>query len=628
MTIEVELPDGSIVEFPDNTSPKTMEMALARYRQPAAPRTAPAANASPLAQLVSGRPQKPQKTFARNAIEQLVGAFSPQALFAPEFARNQVDALDALQHHGMNAVHGLAQLGEHGLAKVGLLSPDTVAADDRALAQREASYQAYQGNGPGGYIGAAVGEVAPWATGVGELRAAGLLPTVTATGLKGAAIKGGLLGLEGAAMGAATPVTEGDYAHEKAQQVGFGTVLAPVTHGLLKLPGAAASVVRPFTAAGREAAAGRQLAESFGGDSQALADLRAPGPAGYQPSAAQALKTPEAIQAERALRNNPDTAAAFARANAENNARLIAEAEGIAGTPAARKAAMDARAQATDPVFQQLESGRVDPLPALLTLDALERSSLGQGDRVSAAIAKLRSKIQSQVENGTINADVLSGIREQASSYLGPMATKQEKKALAPVRDSIVDALDAAIPGYRDTVATYGRLSQPLSDMEAGRALAESMRKGGLDALGGEAPSLNAVETILARDAKAKYPMSKAARARVEAIRDALKQRSVTNNTIAAQGNSATSAELTQLMQNLQGGLLERSLRSIPLAGPYIAEVPSLLRKDATRRAGLKAASAKATADAIEAAQRAKQRPQGLLSQYGMPGFLLPYLEQ
>jgi hypothetical protein len=33
MTIEVELPDGSIVEFPDDTSSATMEMALAKYRE-------------------------------------------------------------------------------------------------------------------------------------------------------------------------------------------------------------------------------------------------------------------------------------------------------------------------------------------------------------------------------------------------------------------------------------------------------------------------------------------------------------------------------------------------------------------------------------------------------------------
>lgn len=32
MPIEVELPDGTIAEFPDGTSNATMEMALSRYR--------------------------------------------------------------------------------------------------------------------------------------------------------------------------------------------------------------------------------------------------------------------------------------------------------------------------------------------------------------------------------------------------------------------------------------------------------------------------------------------------------------------------------------------------------------------------------------------------------------------
>lgn len=50
MAIEVELPDGSIVEFPDDTSSATMEMALAKYRErptkPAAPSFANATGGS------------------------------------------------------------------------------------------------------------------------------------------------------------------------------------------------------------------------------------------------------------------------------------------------------------------------------------------------------------------------------------------------------------------------------------------------------------------------------------------------------------------------------------------------------------------------------------------------------
>src|SRR6185503_9831787 len=44
MTIEVELPDGNIAEFPDGTSKDVMKNALAKYKVPAA---APAAPAGP-----------------------------------------------------------------------------------------------------------------------------------------------------------------------------------------------------------------------------------------------------------------------------------------------------------------------------------------------------------------------------------------------------------------------------------------------------------------------------------------------------------------------------------------------------------------------------------------------------
>jgi hypothetical protein len=62
---------------------------------------------------------------------------------------NTLGALDAFQHHVLNAPHGLAQLAEHGVnaAANRLLPADssirgsvnrTVASDDAALAQREA----------------------------------------------------------------------------------------------------------------------------------------------------------------------------------------------------------------------------------------------------------------------------------------------------------------------------------------------------------------------------------------------------------------------------------------------------------------------------------------------------------
>lgn len=114
------------------------------------------ANDSDFAGLITGKPKKP---YMRKLSESLAGAVggSPQVADAP----------DAIQHRGLDAFHGTAQLLQHGLGKVGLMSPETIAQDDAAIARREADYQKYNGNTAGGYIGSAVGSVAPWMYGVG-----------------------------------------------------------------------------------------------------------------------------------------------------------------------------------------------------------------------------------------------------------------------------------------------------------------------------------------------------------------------------------------------------------------------------------------------------------------------------
>jgi len=78
------------------------------------------------------------------------------------------------------------------------------AAYDQWVKNREDAYQATVPNSTGSYLGASIGEILPWATGLGEARALGLIPKVTST-----AGKLGLLGTEGAVMGATQPVTNG-----------------------------------------------------------------------------------------------------------------------------------------------------------------------------------------------------------------------------------------------------------------------------------------------------------------------------------------------------------------------------------------------------------------------------------
>lgn len=98
MPIEVELPDGNIVEFPDGTSPGTMEMALAKYRQKPARADFSGVRASvdSTAQQVPGMQRLQGATGPGTSAEQFAdfvrerrAGFDPQAAAAADLSNRQ-----------------------------------------------------------------------------------------------------------------------------------------------------------------------------------------------------------------------------------------------------------------------------------------------------------------------------------------------------------------------------------------------------------------------------------------------------------------------------------------------------------------------------------------------------------
>lgn len=532
---------------------------------------------------------------------------------------------DALQHHLLNIPIGIAQAGANSGDwlgdKMGIADSGNSFADrmNRWVAEREANYQKRVTGTPAsnmaGNVGAAVGEVLPWMTGIGELRAAGMLPKITGRGLKATAKKGGALAVEGGSIMAVQPVTQGDYGTEKAQQVAVGAVTSPLAAGVA---GGTAAAGRYLTPSGRDAIANARLAEMFGSDPQTLARLQAQSPVpGFRPTIAQALATPEAVQAERILRNQGATAPAFSARESANNAAIRSEAGALAGTDADMAAARAARTAATAPYYASLEGQAVDPAPVIQALDALASSSLGVRPNIKAAANSLRSEIMSRIgSDGKIDASILSGVRENASSHLGPKASAQEKRALGPVADSIADTLDRAIPGYRANLAAYASASSPIRDMEAGRALVDAIDRGGRDAGGGQVVTLPVLKSLLAKDDKARFKMSPQARARAEAMLAALQQRSVTNNTVAASGPGTAADNMrgfsgSPVGQRLSGGILALLGGAFGGADAGITallanEGALALNNNVMRRVGTKAADASIAAQAIEAYQRSQ----------------------
>jgi hypothetical protein len=373
----------------------------------------------------------------------------------------------AFVHHLGNIPVGLAQMGAHGLnqlvqegsstapdGSIGRRIADYVAsktgAVDSAVASRESGYQENVPTNVASLTGATIGEVLPWLTGIGEARAAGLMPTAsTALG------RLGVLAGEGAAQALPQPVTGGgSYAGQKAAQVGIAAAAAPVAYAAGAGVGKTVSALRGVAdhAVNPQAVADANIARLYGSDTQTIAALQsAPSYVpGEVPSAAQVLRTPEALQAERYLRTNAGSAPAFLNADNANNAARQSVVSRLAGNDATMQAAQQARRDAVQPyIDQSLTDSRpvVRWANAAQPFDAqLSKPMIRNDDyRTIAAAQKLVGKVKS----GDIQEDdALQALKEMGDSV---------SQKYAPLFQRAQDAINKNMvdpTGVRNIVAT------------------------------------------------------------------------------------------------------------------------------------------------------------------------------
>jgi hypothetical protein len=635
---------------------------------------------------------------------------------------------DALQHHLMNAPIGIAQLASHGVnAGIQAVAGGTdyakgvqsrLDAQDQSIQQREADYQQRTPDGAASYGGAAVGEVAPWMTGMGEARALGLLPKIEAAGKIALLKKGGLLAAEGGAMGAAQPVTgEGGYAGQKAMQVGTGAVAAPMLAGGVAIGGKVSSLGRYLTDSGRDAIANERLAGLFGDSTSTLDRLRNnSGIPGFQHTADQAIGTPEAVAAGRTMRNGA-AGAKFAERESANNLALRQNAERLGGSDSDLEAAKLARSDGPgrfwkDNLALGAEDGRYSraqtPLTDLLnaggrrsaaehqsltdarmilgqvhrgTLDQAEASKqlaniqvttrAGQkamdqvhgilnkgmvnpsriiaelernaksGNTVVSGAAEdaLKTISKNQDGEGWVHVRALDDIRQNIGSMLAKNAPNgaagsAEGAVYGPLKAKIANQIDRAVPGYRNSLAAYASHSQPINDMQAFRTLLGAIDSGGRDAGSNQAVTLNHLKNLLSKDNKANFPMSPAASEQANVMLEAIQQRSVSSNPIAAPGNSSTTADMSRALgsgirarapQIAAAVFGQQALGTWPTLALYLAgEGGAALNRNVVGRMGAKAAESNTTADAIEAYRRSLlQKQSGRTGK--LASLLLPY---
>jgi len=141
-------------------------------------------------------------------------------------------------HGAASPFTGTAQSLTHAFG-----SDEAADAVDKRLKSNERAFETGAGSTTSGAVGDVVGEILPYVFGGAELKAAGLVPKVSTT-----LGKLGSLALGGAAIGATSPVTGGgDYASEKAKQIGIDAATGPVLFGAGKALGAAGKGARNLT---------------------------------------------------------------------------------------------------------------------------------------------------------------------------------------------------------------------------------------------------------------------------------------------------------------------------------------------------------------------------------------------
>lgn len=324
------------------------------------------ANNSDLANLITGKKKPisgihvPGFSADSGLFSQIGDAVLPSEatrMMLPSNVRDTLDFADAAQHHAMNLPYGLAQTIEHGLEYgsgklLGDGSPITRslhndnARSDREMVDRETAYQARVQNSPASYAGATLGEIGPWAFGAPEKALASITERIAPAG-SGVAKRMAAGAVTGGTIAAAQPVVGGNYSDEKKNQL----LIAAATGGLLPAGlgtalGIKNGVSDIYNMIKRpDKVANKVFAKVYGSDNKTLASLQnAPEYVqGEKITAAQAIKTPEAVMAEKALRNRADMKAGFEHADNHNNDLRMEVIQKIAGTPDELKAAKNKR---------------------------------------------------------------------------------------------------------------------------------------------------------------------------------------------------------------------------------------------------------------------------------------------
>lgn len=277
-------------------------------------------------------------------------------------------------------------------------------------------------------------------------------------------------GVAGAGQGAAANAMIGQDPTTGAEVGGALGVVAPVAADVGKLGAKIiAGATRPLTQAGQDTIVGNFLRDQAEGGN-ITPDLKQYVPGSPTPTLAEATGNPGIAGVQRVVSTEPSQVVKFNDVKDAQNVARNNFVDQIAGTPDTIDDLTAAREGAAIPKLKAALSnaGTADAQPVVDEIKSIVASPAGQRDVVASSLDKVASKLTSA--DGALQSDPaqLYGIRQSINDMISPLAagtasdSRLATKELMQVRDKLDDAIEQTAPGYKDYLATYSQMSQPI----------------------------------------------------------------------------------------------------------------------------------------------------------------------
>lgn len=294
--------------------------------------------------------------------------------------------------------------------------------------------------------------------------------------------------LTGAGMGFMQPVAEGD---SRAVNTGIGLAAGPA--GVLGGRALAATwkggkaLVEPFTAAGRQAIAGRTL-ERFGVEAGDVAGLTGQATTtGAERTLAEQVTRPEGAAAAARLQDamrsvDPTIAAKMEAREMANNAARVGTLKELSGEEGGREFAAMMRSNTSKDLYNKaFQSGKID-YSQLTTGERGEVAKLMNMPAVQEAMKQARQNALNEgksLKKPEMSVEGLHmmqlAMKDMADSAGTTAAQVNKAMSINMARDRLVNFIQRMSPEYAEARGTHAAMSKPLNQMDTA---AEVLKRG------------------------------------------------------------------------------------------------------------------------------------------------------